>query len=85
MSERKPGDELIWKPYPGAEIERLTPPPKDGVWVFPNLRDHFAAAALTGLLAYPGPIDTTIENIVQRAYGYADDMLDARDHEPSDG
>ncbi len=42
----------------------------------PTLRDQFAMAALTGLLAYQGPV--TEPNDTKYVYKYADAMLAAR-------
>ena len=50
---------------------------------YATLRDQFAMAALTGLLA-SGRRDTSVEMIrenVPAAYKYADSMLEARDKE----
>ena len=46
-----------------------------------NLRDHFATAALIGILAGNATCDnhgTTIFGRVEKAYQYADEMLRAR-------
>ena len=60
---------------------RIPPmPPRDdrpdGEKGFVSLRDYFAAAAMTGLLAYkPGGIDS---HYAEAAYQMADAMLEAR-------
>lgn len=41
----------------------------------PTLRDRFAMAALTGLLADPNEDG---KDVAKRAYGFADAMLEAR-------
>jgi len=43
----------------------------------PDLRDQFAMAALTGLLAYSGRWSSS-EDIAQRSFGIADAMMEAR-------
>jgi hypothetical protein len=54
---------------------------KPELWVDPKaraeLRDKFAKAALTGLLAYPGGVGSH-EQCAITAYKYADAMLKAR-------
>ena len=52
-----------------SEPEPVHPPEQ------PTLRDRFAMAALTGLLANPGE---TGKDAAKRAYGFADAMLAAR-------
>ena len=42
-----------------------------------NLRDQFAMAALTGMLACHG-IDGSVEALCEVAYDYADEMMEAR-------
>lgn len=45
-----------------------------------TLRDHFAAAALTGLVAHPDSIlAINMDDYVHRAYAYADMMLKERE------
>lgn len=48
-----------------------------------DLRDHFAAAALTGLLAAPTDKDRSMEYWARLAYESADAMLRQRAHEPA--
>jgi len=50
-----------------------------------ELRDHFAAAALTGLLALnePGPRQRMPDELIASAFRWADAMLAARGTEPS--
>ena len=69
--------------------------PKDGGPAFPvglsadqhadiagmNLRDYFAAAALTGTLAGPTGGPNTYEGLADAAYSAADAMLAARERE----
>lgn len=43
---------------------------------YPDLRDYFAMAALTGILA--ADKDGTYEDFAHDAYGYADAMMEAR-------
>ena len=45
------------------------------------LRDQFAMAALTGMLATPSPYSgaTRVEEVAEGAYKYADAMLQERD------
>ena len=43
-----------------------------------SLRDYFAAAALTGLLAYSRVNHSTPESIAQAAFVFADAMIRAR-------
>jgi hypothetical protein len=45
-----------------------------------SLRDYFAAAALQGIIAYPGmePDDASKEGCAQLAYQFADAMLQTR-------
>lgn len=45
-----------------------------------ELRDRFAMAALTGLLAYPGGVGSHGQCAIT-AYKYADAMLEERGHE----
>lgn len=54
-------------------------------WDRHSLRDEFAMAALTGILAYPGDAysgsahnNSTPEGVAREAYRYADAMLKAR-------
>jgi hypothetical protein len=53
-----------------------------------QLRDYFAAHALSGLLSYPGGegmgshhSNNTIDGVASRSYMYADAMIRARDEE----
>ncbi len=50
------------------------------VWCGMNLRDYFAAAALTGLLAR----ENVVPKAASLAYAYADDMLAARERKESE-
>lgn len=44
-----------------------------------HLRDTFAAAALTGMLADPSANNTNFEMVTKEAYRFADAMLKARE------
>ena len=47
-----------------------------------GLRDHFAAAALTGLVATPSTDGETVSTLSESAYRFADAMLEARKAKP---
>ena len=47
-----------------------------------TLRDYFAGQALASILVSPKFIETSTKNIVERAYWFADAMLDQRMEEP---
>lgn len=45
---------------------------------FPTVRDHFAMAALTGLLANPNIEHRSFDEMATEAYQWADAMMKAR-------
>jgi hypothetical protein len=56
------------------------------VWCGMNLRDYFAAAALTGLCAsFDGPCldDAFVSGVARRAFDVADAMIAARERKDS--
>lgn len=59
---------------PAFPIETTATPYAPGM----TLRDYFAGQALTGLLADPAWDGTPFGTVCERAYGYADAMIKAR-------
>jgi len=65
-----------------ATMSTAEPSPLRGM---PTLRDQFAMAALTGILASPQAGDFSISSAASWAYAHADAMLAARAKEPANG
>jgi hypothetical protein len=47
-----------------------------------SLRDQFACAALTGVLAHPDSISQSFDLFAKHAYQYADAMMTQREAQP---
>jgi hypothetical protein len=59
----------------GGPAFPIVPPSESVFFSGMSLRDYFAAAAMTGLLAR----DTVVQKAASLAYAYADEMLAARE------
>lgn len=65
---------------PAFPLAASTGDPRDGVYATDgmNLRDYFAAAALTGLMRHPDSVGEKEETVAAWAYAAADAMIAER-------